>query len=345
VLRLAVFICGVLLAATALAQPFDPSLFDSPVDGLRTRDGTMRIYAVKPGVDFAYIRPDNSRYFNFLWKDYRQLGRQLSTPRALRTLGAVVVCSGALVSADQAIIDRAQKWGDQWSLKHTNKQKALISTELAIGGQKIGLPLNFPQDLESGMYFLGDGIVHSSIAVGLWGFGKVSGDQRAVQAGAQCIESILCTGVMIQVLKHSFGRESPQAATVDGGKWRILPNPADYQRHVPNFDAMPSGHIATAMTTVTVIADNYPDKKWIRPLGYSLMGVLMYAMLNNGVHWASDYPLGIAIGYSFAKIIDARSRTIISRGGQSELQHGLAQTTVLPYLSGDRYGLRLGYNF
>jgi hypothetical protein len=56
------------------------------------------------------------------------------------------------------------------------------------------------------------------------------------------------------------------------------------------------------MVTVTVIADNYPKHHYIQPVDYSLMGLLGYAMLNNGVHWASDYPLGIAIGYAYAKI-------------------------------------------
>ena len=39
------------------------------------------------------------------------------------------------------------------------------------------------------------------------------------------------------------------------------------------------------------------------------MGLLGYSMLNNGVHWASDYPIGIAIGYAFAKIAVRNGRT------------------------------------
>ncbi|HEX8658769.1 MAG TPA: hypothetical protein VF690_14595, partial [Hymenobacter sp.] len=71
---------------------------------------------------------------------------------------------------------------------------------------------------------------------------------------------------------------------------------------------------ATAMATVTVIADNYPEYRFIRPLGYSLMGLLSYSMLNNGVHWASDYPIGIALGYAFAKIAVRSGRTRVESG-------------------------------
>ncbi len=56
------------------------------------------------------------------------------------------------------------------------------------------------------------------------------------------------------------------------------------------------------MATVTVLADNYPEKKLIRPIGYTVMGLVGLAMINNGVHWASDYPLAIGIGYVTGKV-------------------------------------------
>jgi hypothetical protein len=81
---------------------------------------------------------------------------------------------------------------------------------------------------------------------------------------------------------------------------------------VPNHDAFPTGHLATAMATVTVIAQNYPEKRYIKPVGYSLMTLLGFSMLNNGVHWISDYPLGIAMGYVFAKVAVQHGRKVIS---------------------------------
>ncbi len=74
------------------------------------------------------------------------------------------------------------------------------------------------------------------------------------------------------------------------------------------YDAFPSGHIATMMSVVTILADNYPEKRYIRPVGYSLMGLVGFAMLNNQVHWASDYPLAIALGYVCAKQVEKRNR-------------------------------------
>ena len=119
---------------------------------------------------------------------------------------------------------------------------------------------------------------------------------------------------MVQLLKHITGRQSPFTSTAPGGLWRPFPNQAVYAKNVPHYDAFPSGHLATAMATVTVIASNYEDYKFIRPLGYTLMGVLGYAMLNNGVHWASDYPLGLALGYAFAKIAVNKGRMPVAQG-------------------------------
>ena len=96
--------------------------------------------------------------------------------------------------------------------------------------------------------------------------------------------------------------------TAPGGKWRPFPSLGEYQKNTPNYDAFPSGHLATMMTTVTVLADDYPEKKWIKPLGYTLIGLTGFAMMNTEVHWAGDYPLALAVGYLNGKIITGRHK-------------------------------------
>jgi hypothetical protein len=101
------------------------------------------------------------------------------------------------------------------------------------------------------------------------------------------------------------------------------------------------------MATVTIIADNYPEKRYIRPLGYSLMALLGYSMINNGVHWLSDYPLGIALGYGFAKVITNRNRAAVAhvlRPGHSSMFQRL-HPVVLPDFEGDNTGLRILCSF
>jgi membrane-associated phospholipid phosphatase len=90
---------------------------------------------------------------------------------------------------------------------------------------------------------------------------------------------------------------------VPGGVWDFFPNQIEYHKHVPSYDAYPSGHIATAMATVTVVAENYPEWKWVRPVGYVIVGLIGVSMANTGIHWYSDFPLGIALGYCFGMIV------------------------------------------
>jgi alpha/beta superfamily hydrolase len=58
-------------------------------------------------------------------------------------------------------------------------------------------------------------------------------------------------------------------------------------------------------------------------------------MLNNGVHWASDYPLAIGIGYSFGRIIAARQRHKVED----------TQWSVSPKIYDNAYGLALNYRY
>jgi hypothetical protein len=56
------------------------------------------------------------------------------------------------------------------------------------------------------------------------------------------------------------------------------------------------------MSTVTVITENYPEVHWIKPIGYTLVGLVGISLVNVGYHWYSDLPLGIGLGYLFGKI-------------------------------------------
>jgi hypothetical protein len=115
------------------------------------------------------------------------------------------------------------------------------------------------------------------------------------------VQATVATGFMTQFLKRTTGRESPFRATQAGGHWRPFPKPSTYQTHVPMYDAFPSGHMGTMVSTYVVLTENYPEKKWIRPVGLSIISLVGLAMINNDVHWASDYPLAAGMGYAFGK--------------------------------------------
>jgi hypothetical protein len=149
---------------------------------------------------------------------------------------------------------------------------------------------------------MGEGTTQFALAGTLGAYGLVFKDQKALRTGSQIVQAVLASGAVVQLLKHVTGRESPFVRTTPTGVWKILPNQIDYHRRVPHFDAYPSGHLCTSITTVIVVAENYPDAKWIRPVGYAFTTLVGLGMLSNGIHWVSDYPLGLFIGYYFGML-------------------------------------------
>lgn len=240
----------------------------------------------KPGT-FDFILNTPSSFLNFgssmFKKDY--------------TLSNILIGTSTIlfILYDQPIYNYAARLGRNMHIGNRDNTKTLLSLS--------GYPLfRGPTDLGSTMYFIGDGWTHFGLAFSFLTSGLINNDNRALQTACQIVQGILTAGSTIQIFKHITGRETPNRSTKDAGEWRVFPNQIDYHKHVPKYDAFPSGHLAVAMMSVTVIANNYEEYKWIRPVGYSLMALLSFQMINNGVHWMSDYPLALGIGYLFGKI-------------------------------------------
>ena len=187
---------------------------------------------------------------------------------------------------------------------------------------------------------IGDGTTQFALAGSFGAYGLLFKDQKALRTGSQIVQAVLASGAVIQVLKHLSGRESPFVRTTPFGVWKILPNQIDYHRRVPQFDAYPSGHICTSIATVIVIAENYPDVKWIRPAGYTFTTLVGLGMLSNGIHWASDYPLGLFIGYYFGMLAAHPEGVPVMDSGDGKLK-----VYVLPNITPTGTGVSLTMKF
>ena len=297
-------------AAAPAKQPRPAIPADTTVRNY-TRDANGRIstYTVAPGVTWHYAKPRPFRWALHIPRDLGQFPAYAFRRENTETLIGLTVSSVALWVADQAILDWSQSFGRFIGLTPTSTQKTLVYIPFRLGSANLPLEFNVPDNLNSTFYYLGDGWTHLTVASSFWIYGGLRKDNRALQTSSQLGEAIFSTGLVVQGLKRLTGRQSPYVATKDRGEWHLFPSYSRYQNFVPNYDAFPTGHMATAMATVTVVADNYPEYHFIRPLGYSLIGLLGYSMLNNGVHWASDYPIGVALGYAFGKIAVRAGRT------------------------------------
>jgi len=300
------------------------------------------------GTHYIYSKPKPFRFLKNIPKDFVDFSKNYFTKKNIPNIIGLTVGTVALVVMDQPLIDNSKKVGTALNIDGESGQKTYIHFKLfSLSFQDVYVQFNGPHDLSSAMYFIGDGWTHIAIGASYLTYGLIKKDNRALQAASCMAETMVAVGTAVQFLKHTTGRESPFVATVPGGKWTPLPNQIEYSKNVPHYDAYPSGHIATAMATVTVMAELYPEYNYIRPVGYSLMGVLMFAMLNNGVHWASDYPLGIALGYGFAKVAVNKSRKKIENTSTTSVlkkdNSFLKAVEFTPIATGYGVGMRMKF--
>lgn len=298
--------------------------------------------------------PDSAVTPRVQWYDLGPHGRfGYSSPRLLQSLrnapGTIVGTVGFAARRQQAL-----NWGlviattavtiaaDEWTLDRTRAMARTVglppnhpSVNLRLGQLKL-VPV--PTTLGSALYFLGDGAASLSVAGGFLALGALRDDHRASRTASQITESLLAAGTFTQIVKYLTGRQTPSEATEARGRWHWFPSWSEYNANVPAHDAFPSGHLAVATATVEVIAQNYPEKRIVRPVGYTLLTALSFAMVNNGVHWASDYPLALALGRTVATVAVTRGRVESERRTDQAMQ-------VQPLVAPGRLGVSIPMNW
>ncbi|MGK6340955.1 phosphatase PAP2 family protein [Chryseobacterium sp. DT-3] len=277
------------------------------------KDGSVRTYSKPRLLDFVTKLPRNfiNTNKNFIAKDHAYY------------LGGAVAATLILLPFDQKLIDNSRELGQNWGMNVDNTYH-----------KAAGL-LRIPKDVGSALYLLGNGSTIVLLGIGFGTFGLINKDYRAQATASGLMESLILSGVFSQTIKRITGRESPFIAIENGnpgGNWTPFPSFSAFASQTPHYDAMPSGHLTTFMAGLTVIADNYPDAKWIRPVGYILAGALCFQMMQSQVHWASDYPVALLMGYFIGKTI-AKSRYTESRTGAEKMKYkiDLAASRTMGY--------------
>jgi membrane-associated phospholipid phosphatase len=287
----------------ARAQTNSDSLAHASKGG--TIDST--IVEAQNGDLFIYKRP---KPFSFITQVPRTLAMSTKVTFQRKSIPALSAMAGltvVLIGIDQQITDGAQQFGRSVDLDGARKYGSSIGFK--IGSKQVDI-FEVPQNLNSSIYTLGEGLTSIVLSGALLTCGKIKKNYRMIQTANQILQTQLSVGVITQTFKRISGRESPFRATAPGGVWRPLPGFSTYLNNTSHYDAFPSGHLATVMATFTVLAMNYPEKKWIYWMGGSLISLIGFSMINNGVHWVSDYPLAIGIGYVTARATVKLNRVI-----------------------------------
>lgn len=175
----------------------------------------------------------------------------------------------------------------------------------------------------------------------LYIYGKYTSDNRMVGASFAVLQAGLITVSYISILKGITGRAHPD------------PNsPLDREEVSESFNfglvrggiyrGWPSGHVGGTMAVASTLAGYYPEKTWLKYVGYGWVAYTMAsvsAFHKGTMHWLSDaiaagfmtYSIGQSVGSYFRDEIPANTEEIKFR--------------FLPIVESDYTGIYLGYSF
>lgn len=179
---------------------------------------------------------------------------------------------------------------------------------------------------------LGDGRASMAIFGGFLAYSFIGKDKSAFEAGRIGLESFLVSGIATQILKHTFGRERPSAATQSGGRWNgvffLLNQGSGKHGGYAQFDAFPSGHTATVFAAATTFSEVFHDSPWVSYASYTVATSVAISRVMERTHWLSDCFVGGLIGYFSTKLV-------------LHYNHSDKPIALLPTYNGESMGLAL----
>jgi len=163
--------------------------------------------------------------------------------------------------------------------------------------------------------------------VGFGVYGYIAGDQKAETTFLLSTESLILTGVFVQILKRTTGRSRPYTGD-PYDTWNGL-TVSGHNEHL----SFPSGDASSAFAIASVVASEY-NNIVVPTLVYTASTLIALSRVHNNAHWSSDVFVGSAIGYYTGKAIIASHR-----GGKE------SNLSVVPVIDGRDVGFLVNYRY
>lgn len=156
-----------------------------------------------------------------------------------------------------------------------------------------------PVATKLGEFYVPYGIAGSFCLVGL-----LKGNKEVTDAGLLAAEAMVQSGILIQVLKHLFGRTRP---FVHNGR-DIWYGPRTFFKRYSDsgfspYDSFPSGYTITAFSLATVVAERNSDSPLVGYISYSCATLCGLSRLTEHDHWLSDVFVGGVLGIGIGKLV------------------------------------------
>lgn len=163
-------------------------------------------------------------------------------------------------------------------VREFHRQQTLVVSVLSLFGKAVAVALE-------------PAIVICSLLVLAWGWHYKR--RSSFELGRALLISYICSGIMVQALKHLIGRARPRLTdvvlfigpTLKGG-----------------YDSFPSGHTTVAFCFAYALSQYLPRYRFI---SYALAAAAGMARIESTSHFISDVVAGAAVGVITGKLIFA----------------------------------------
>ena len=148
----------------------------------------------------------------------------------------------------------------------------------------------------------------------LFAYAKLKNDREVLGASFAVLQASLIEFFYNSTLKAVTGRPNPD--------WRHVSDMDSLSRTFRFgflrggvFWGWPSGHTAATMAVVSALTSYYPDKTWLKVVGFGLVGYTMFGVSANnrgGMHWFSDAVAGALMSYAVGSTVGKYYRNVYS---------------------------------
>ena len=153
----------------------------------------------------------------------------------------------------------------------------------------------------------------------LLAYAKIKNDREVLGASFAVLQASLIEILYNSALKAVTGRPNPD--------WRHVSDMDSLSRTFRFgflrggvFWGWPSGHTAATMAVVSALTSYYPDKTWLKVVGFGLVVYTMFGVSANnrgGMHWLSDAVAGTLMSYAVGSTVGKYYRNVYSGPVQS----------------------------
>ncbi len=170
-------------------------------------------------------------------------------------------------------------------------------------------------------------------------YGLVEDKPETVGGAYAILQSTLIGITYSTILKGLTGRPGPDVKWYTDVRGQSRTFRFGYLRGGV-FNGWPGGHVMNTTLTMVSLMSYYPDKWWLKVVGFLIIAYTMVGMVMTKGHWMSDNIAGFLMGYAIGSTVGQSFRNLVNANARSGTQVGFHPAFGLEFT-----GLRITFRY